>query len=503
MADPIFGISIRKVDEEGRPVMAADLSTIGLIGPAPDADEDAFPLNTPVQFDSNKVSLLTDIGEDGYLADAIRGINDQLDEFQFAARIVVVRTEEGSGGNVPETIANIVGDSLLQTGLWAFLKSAPELGFTPRLIIAPGYTGQMCNTVDTVEQDSGGGGTLYEDGVRYELTFSGGGSAPFQATAHAFGQADGTLGPAIIDTYGGYYDSAPTVTADPPQSGGDTALYTATINAGANPVCASLTPVCNQLLGHAIVESSGISRTDDIDWRETLQSQRLIPISGGCKILDTDTGTTLVRPLAPRIAGIAVRRDHEKGAPFHSWANQAIQGIISPARGIGFYLTDDASEGQELLRNNIGIVARGEAGSEFAIASGGFVFIGTDTASEDTLWKFYNVSRGRDYIHLGLLRALRFYLGRYNIVGHTVRAILNTMEYFLADLQAKDHILGYKVNFAQTGNTAEEIRLGHLTVGFNAEEPPVLTRLTIESSRYRLAIDAMVSDLASQLNLAA
>ena len=30
MADPIFGISIRKVDESARPVLAADLSTIGI-----------------------------------------------------------------------------------------------------------------------------------------------------------------------------------------------------------------------------------------------------------------------------------------------------------------------------------------------------------------------------------------------------------------------------------------------------------------------------------------
>jgi hypothetical protein len=44
--------------------------------------------------------------------------------------------------------------------------------------------------------------------------------------------------------------------------------------------------------------------------------------------------------------------------------------------------------------------------------------------------------------------------------------------------------------------------LGKLTVGFKAEEPPVLKHLTIESSRYREAIDAMVADLATQLNLA-
>ena len=140
--------------------------------------------------------------------------------------------------------------------------------------------------------------------------------------------------------------------------------------------------------------------------------------------------------------------------------------------------------------------------SDFAIASGGFVLISTDNVGEDPLWQMYNVMRGRDYIHLGMLRALRFFLGRFNIIGHTVQAILNTMEFFLRDLEADQHILGYDVNFRTEGNSPEQIRLGHLTVGFRAEEPPVLKHITIESSRYREAIDAMVSDLATQLNLA-
>ncbi len=37
------------------------------------------------------------------------------------------------------------------------------------------------------------------------------------------------------------------------------------------------------------------------------------------------------------------------------------------------------------------------------------------------------MTRGRDYIHLMFLRTLRFYLGRFNITGQTVQAVLNTM----------------------------------------------------------------------------
>ena len=511
MSDPVFGISIRKIPEEARPVLAADLSTIGLIGPAPAADAYYFPLNEPVLVHSYDSTLISKLGTEGYLPDAIRGINDQLGETQFAARSVIVRTEIGDDPSpslrLQETINAIVGSSTAKTGIFSFLKAPAKVAFTPRLIMAPGYTGQMANTIGPVVRDIGGYGYIQDK--QYALTFSGGGPTAVQAQAHAFGRSDGSLGPAEIDLPGAWYTSTPTVVAAAPDnpevdpSEYLIAEYSTSVVQGANPVCASLTSVLNQLLGHAIVESSGTSQGNDDDWRETMQSQRLIPITGGCRVLDPDVGFVVTRPLAPRVAGIAVRRDHETGAPFHSWANQPVQGIISPAREIGFTITDGANEGQELLSHNIGILVRGEIGSDFAIASGGFVFIGTDNAGEDELWRFYNVTRGRDFIHLGLLRALRFYLGRFNITGHTVQAIVNTMQFFMRDLQADEHILGYRVNFKAASNSAEKIRQGKLTVGFAAEEPPVLRHLIVESARYRPAIDAMVQQLEAQLNLAA
>lgn len=585
MADPVFGISIRKVDEGARPVLAADLSTIGLIGPAPLADAAIFPYDTPVFINSNDTTKTRKLGEMGYLSDAVRGINDQLGETQFAARIVVIRTPEGTDPDpaikLQQTISKIAGDSLNGTGMWAFLRSAQKLGFTPRILIAPGYTSQMANGVGLIERTAPG--SNYVTDHMYPVTFSGGGPEAVQAEGHAFGLSNGQLGPVELELPGAWYDTPPTIAVPPPGSHvtaaavasggigygvgeqlvldnqvilivatvdlggavltttvsnpgfivgtdpkptgpqeviqssasgtgatftltwvdvGTKAAYTATIVSGANPIVAGATSVCNQLLGHMIVESAGSSFQNDIDWRETMQSHRLIALSGGCRVMDPATSYIVIRPLAPRMAGIMVRRDHETGAPFHSAANQAVQGIISPNREIGFNLTDSANEAQELFAANIGALIRGEIGDDFAIASGGFVLIATDNVGEDPLWQMYNVMRGRDYIHLGMLRALRFFLGRYNIIGHTIRAILNTMQFFLRDLHADQHILGYQVNFRTEGNSPEQIRLGHLTVGFKAEEPPVLKHITIESSRYREAIDSMVADLATQLNLA-
>lgn len=268
----------------------------------------------------------------------------------------------------------------------------------------------------------------------------------------------------------------------------------------ANAVCAALPAICAKLLAHAVVDGPATTEQDAINWRETISSDRLIPVDPAVKILSN--GVPAVVPLSPAVIGVAVRRDHEKqGRPFHSWANQPVQGIVGPSRPINFSLTDGATEGQRLLAANVGVLLRGEMGVESAIAQGGFIFVGTDNAGEDDLWRFYNVTRGRDYIHLMLLRTLRFYLGRFNITGQTIQAVINTMTIALRDLKADGDILGFEVKFTRDQNTPESLRQGRFTINFAAEEAPVLRYLGIQSARYRPALDALLDDLLAQVGV--
>jgi len=410
MSDPTFGISITRIDTEPRPPVWSDMSVVGLIGTAPNADASVFPADSPVFLYSDDAAKLTVLGATGTLRDAVTLINAQLGEFQVAAKVVVVRVEDGA--DTDATIANIVGDGV-STGLQAFITAGPELGIIPRLICAPGFTSQR--------------------GV-----------------------------------------------------------------SEANPVCAALPAICEKLLAHAVVDGPATTEQDAIDWRETIASQRLIPVDPAVKVFDG--GVSVVQPLSPAVIGIGVRRDHEKqGRPFHSWANQPVQGFVGPSRPINFSLTDGATEAQRLLAANIGVLLRGEMGVESAIGQGGFIFVGTDNAGEDDLWRFYNVTRGRDFIHLMLLRTLRFYLGRFNITGQTIQAILNTMETGLRNLKADGDILGFEMKFTRDQNTPEELRQGRFTVSFAAEEAPVLRYLGIQSARYRPALDALLDDLLAQV----
>lgn len=740
---PNFGLQFIQLDDQPIPVIGANMDVIGICGPCSSADPNIFPINTPVLVYSNDVSTIASLGNDGYIVDAINGINDQLADFQVAAQLVVVVTPYGTAADanlkLQQTIGNIMGSSAAGTGVHAFIKAPMMLYCTPRIIITPGYTGQMATSLDTLNVTTTGVG--YTPGQLYQLTFTQGigetnGANLILPIAHAVADANGMIDDAqvFIDTYGAWMTVIPSITMPPPDGGvpqaapaggqlifsqnpgvgatitlngtvvtfvssqqpgaranaptltggsvstsaagsieffvnpsvnntitlggttvtfvasgatgnqcnigvtldatltnlatmlngsadvnlvkcsylksgsyilnitfkvvgvtGNTfalatnvtpplnqvtlgidlngtlqslmtfltgsldpqislcnytlnqgtvtlvtkaqnaaangfllnttvtgltlsgpnltggsnagSLTTATIIAtialGANPICATLTGVLDQLIGHAVVESAGTSQIGDVNWRSTMDSQRIIPLSGGCKIQDPISSAIIVRPLAPRVAGLMVARDFATGYPFHSAANEPVQGIVGPARTIMFSLTDGATEGQQLIGANLGIVVRGAVGVETAISSGGFVFIGTDNAGSDPLWQMYNVKRGRDFIHLSLMPALRTYLGRSNIDRQTITNVYTTIKDFLGTLKARQQIIDFKVDFLGSQNTADQIRLGHLTVQFEAEEPPVLKVITTMSARYKPAIDTMVAELAQQLNTSA
>jgi phage tail sheath protein FI len=319
-------------------------------------------------------------------------------------------------------LGNIVGNSTLKTGIHAFVEAGPLLGLIPRLICAPGFTSQRDTGVTGITVSNAGSG--YTSAPTVTITGGGGSGATATATVAA-GQITGFT----ITSPGEGYETAPTVTLS--GGGGSGGAGAAAIADLANPVCVALPAVCAKLLAHAVVDGPATTEQDAINWRETLNSSRLIPVDPAAKVFVNNIA--VVQPLSPAVIGIAVRRDHEKqGRPFHSWANQPVQGIVGPSRPINFSLTDGATEGQRLLQANIGVLLRGELGVETAIASGGFVYVGTDNAGEDDLWRFYNVTRGRDYVHLMFLRTLRFYLGRFNLTGQTIQAVLNTMSFALA-----------------------------------------------------------------------
>lgn len=397
MPQPVFGITINEVNKGPLPAQVGDLSTIGMVVTAPNADAAKFPLLKPVLVNSDDDELVSALGEGGSVAHQFDLI--KAHSGKFSANVVVIRVEEGADENA--TLANLVA------GVDVLDDAASILGVSPRLVAVPGYTHQ-------------------------------------QETSNT-----------------------------------------------ANVVVTALQAVITRLEATAWVTGPHSTYQAFVDWRQTITSDRVIPIETWVK-----TGSPAVDVCSSGAAmAMQVLRDNENGGrPFKPVANRPMN-IAGPNRSIPFNLVDGAKEGQMILAKNGGIIVRGSFGELGAIADTGFVLIATDTAADDPTYRFINVRRGRDYIHTAYLKTIRHFLGRRVINQGTIEDIKATIENILRGLVATNDILDFKVEFPAGLNPIDQLKQGRITFTAAAEEAPVLVHVTIDSERLPSAFE----DLAAKL----
>jgi phage tail sheath protein FI len=150
----LHGVEVLELDTGLRPIRTVRSAVIGLVGTAPGADETVFPLNQPVLVPGSR-AIAGQLGSTGTLPGAMDGIFDQV-----GATVVVVRVEEGA--TELDTMANVAGNGTAYTGVYALLKAESELGVTPKVLIAPGFTHQRI-------EDSENPGTFLVNPVVAEL----------------------------------------------------------------------------------------------------------------------------------------------------------------------------------------------------------------------------------------------------------------------------------------------------------------------------------------------
>ncbi len=604
MTEPTFGIEFLINDSGPLLPVYGDFSVVGLVLPSNDANNTVFPLNTPVDVNSGDPATLAAAGT-GDLYMALLAINAQLVNLQGSARCVVVRVPQG--GNTAETTANIIGNANASTGIYALLTAPALLGVTPRLIGAPGYTGEFTFSGGTTgvtrvaySGNVGGGAmtlaspayiTGWQPGV-YEVVCVGGTTSANAAAKAGGNLGTGTLGtlssgatttngvwrvvcyapatgggafevytPAgviegiatvgtpyvgagglqftisagssdfvvndefdvavseavphtggvfsVTDPFGNQLSQATVGQAyanqiaftiaysTPDYQIGDSFAVTVAVTGGqllANPLCAALPPVLEALMACAIVGGPGTNLTDSLNWQMTLNSKRLIPVDDPV-IIENLAGTGIqYQDVAAQALGIAVAVDFAHvGFPFWSFANQPIQGIIGTKRVDSFSLLDGATTGQEYLAGGIGIVARGNH-ADTSLTDSGWALICFNNASSDPYWTLLNKVRGRDFLHLALLKAIRTFLGDYNITPHSVQAVLNQMGAVCSSLVQMDCSIGYAVGFDSSVNSPEMLRAGSFRVYVNNEEPSPVLVVTVDSG---LDFNALVSEVAT------
>lgn len=133
----LHGVNVIEVTSGARTVRTAKSSVIGVIGTAPDADGQKFPLNKPVLI-AGSLKEAAKLGQSGTLPSAINAIFSQI-----GATVVVIRVEE----KVEETLSNVIGGVDEETGeyqgIQAFLSSESIVHVAPRILIAPQFTHQL------------------------------------------------------------------------------------------------------------------------------------------------------------------------------------------------------------------------------------------------------------------------------------------------------------------------------------------------------------------------
>ena len=148
MSGIFHGVEVIELDQGTRPIKTVTSSVIGLIGTAPGADADKFPLNKPVLIAgkrSEAAALVADKDKaEGTLPAALDGIFDQI-----GAVVVVIRVDEVPNGDgdldVTATMPNILGSDLSPEyeGIHAFLGAESVVGVTPRILVAPGFSQEV------------------------------------------------------------------------------------------------------------------------------------------------------------------------------------------------------------------------------------------------------------------------------------------------------------------------------------------------------------------------
>lgn len=137
----LHGVDIIEVNSGPRPIQTVRSSVIGLIGTAPGADVEKFPLNKPILIAGRRKDTVG-LGETGTLPAAIIDIFDQT-----GALIVLIRVEVSDGGDevplLPDGVDDATGEYL---GVSAFIGAESEVHVVPRILIAPEFSHNVVNT---------------------------------------------------------------------------------------------------------------------------------------------------------------------------------------------------------------------------------------------------------------------------------------------------------------------------------------------------------------------
>ncbi|ECG5490964.1 phage tail protein [Salmonella enterica subsp. enterica serovar Braenderup] len=135
------GVTVTETTDLSTMITDIDSAVIGVVCTADDADETAFPLDTPVLI-TRVANMLGKAGKTGTLFTTLKAISDQT-----SPQTIVIRVADASkivppeGGTAPTQDQLVIGGTDANgrfTGMYALLSAEMRVGVRPRVLAVPG-----------------------------------------------------------------------------------------------------------------------------------------------------------------------------------------------------------------------------------------------------------------------------------------------------------------------------------------------------------------------------
>lgn len=441
MADISYhhGVAISESPETPVLIRTAQSAVVLLLGTAPDADADAFPLDEPILLKgASDASLAAKLGADGTLRDAVDAVWAQTGAYTY-----VIRAEEGA--DAAATMANMVGSRTALTGVHAAGKIEGKYGplLQPRLWAAPGFTAALtADGLASVTVTAGGSG--YGEDATITITGDGTGAAARPIVS------GGVVTGAVITNPGRGYSEITLAVVD---AAGTGATLTGTIGSVGNPLAHEMVGLLDEIGAFAFLDGPAISDEAAVTAAGHYGSARLYMVEPMGQVYDADLGGYVSRPGSAYFAGVQAWTDRQMGFA-HTLSNKRVAGIDGVNRPMRYGPQTDY-----LNENRIGtMINRGD----------GWRCWGARSLSSDPVWAFMNVRRTADFINEALKRALFNFVDRLPTEAN-LRLMIESGQNFLNTLRAEGFIIRGKVWIDPDKNSSSNAAQGIWTLSVSFE----------------------------------
>jgi phage tail sheath protein FI len=236
----------------------------------------------------------------------------------------------------------------------------------------------------------------------------------------------------------------------------------------ANPVVAEMVGIAERL--RAVVVADGPNTTDAqaITYRGDWGSKRVYIVDPAVHVRNS-LGEIVDEPASARVAGLIAKIDNDRGF-WWSPSNQVINGIVGTGRKIDFTLGDKNSRANLLNEQEVATIIRQD----------GYRLWGNRTASDDPKFAFLSVVRTADMINDSILRNFMWAVDR-GITRTLIEDVAQGVNDYLDRLKAQGAILGGRCFPSPGLNTPANIADGRLFMDFEFTPTYPLERLTFRS----------------------